>query len=502
MPLFNPLRITMDTMRARWLPLALVAAVSLLPLRAAIPEYKLGDIAAEDVITPVPLVVVDPDATEALKQKLAQDILFVVRYSPQTTLAAEVRLRAAVAETRTHFLEQLQEAFKGRTPTEADLGSPEYAAVVKKVGETAPRQFPFAVFGPVWIRGQSDETLAAALIQPVRDVMAQPIVGSKTESPLPTNQPVRLLTVRSLEDAPTPRELESAVQRVSAGQILSLWRARRLVETSFPANQDAMGRFAASYVQMNAVPDAELTEVLRARRMEGVTANETYAAAQTVVRQGQRIDRKALAALAAMRERSLIGTLQSKLAQEQTVASQLSRQTLWIAAGFAFVCVTLLLILWRLRSRPGTALVLTSGGVQALPGNDALSLPDGGSGSEAWRQRALVAEGKAARAQDAIRSGVLGWMKEKLYQTLFRHRAELLSAQQRAQAEMSELERRLEHLHTPLQERISAYEKRIAELEQELAAKGEENRELIGARIAVTRQQLIVERERSRYAEN
>jgi len=67
---------------------------------------------------------------------------------------------------------------------------------------------------------------------------------------------------------------------------------------------------------------------------------------------------------------------------------------------------------------------------------------------------------------------------------------------------MSELERRLEHLHTPLQERISAYEKRIAELEQELAAKGEENRELIGARIAVTRQQLHVERERSRYGEN
>lgn len=492
----------MDTLRARWLPWALVAAVSLLPLRASVPEYRLGDVVVEDVVTPVPLVIVDPDATDALKQKLAQEVLFVVRHSPQTTVAAEVRLRAAVADTRARFLEQLQAALSGRAPAESDLGSPEQVAVVKKVAETAPRQFPFANFVPVWIRGQSDETLTAALIQPVRDVMAQPVVGSKTESPLPTNQPVRLLAVRSLEDAPTPRELEGPVQRISAGQILSLWRARRLVETSFPAAQDAMGRFAASFVQANAVPDAELTDVLRARRMEGVTANETFAAAQVVVRKGQRVDRKALAALAALREKSMIGALQSKLAQEQTVASQLSRQTVWIAVGLGVICVTLLLILWRLRSRPGGALVLTSGGLhQALPAGDRMSLTEA-PGTDAWRQRALLAEGKAERAQDAIRSGVLGWMKEKLYQTLFRHRAELLSAQQRAQAEMSELERRLEHLHTPLQERISAYEKRIAELEQELAAKGEENRELIGARIAVTRQQLHVERERSRYGEN
>ena len=91
-------------------------------------------------------------------------------------------------------------------------------------------------------------------------------------------------------------------------------------------------------------------------------------------------------------------------------------------------------------------------------------------------------------------------MHEKVFQTLFRQRAELLSVQQKAEAEMHELEQRLEQLHIPLQERISAYEKRIAELEEELAAKGEENRELIGARISVARQQLSLERERGRMA--
>jgi hypothetical protein len=61
---------------------------------------------------------------------------------------------------------------------------------------------------------------------------------------------------------------------------------------------------------------------------------------------------------------------------------------------------------------------------------------------------------------------------------------------------MHELEQRLEHLHAPLQERITAYEQRIEELEKDLAAKGEENRELIGARINVARQHLSMERER------
>jgi hypothetical protein len=125
-----------------------------------------------------------------------------------------------------------------------------------------------------------------------------------------------------------------------------------------------------------------------------------------------------------------------------------------------------------------------------------------GNGDHSWQNRALAAEGQAERAHQAIRSGVLGWMRDKIFRTAVHQRAELLSAQQKAEAEMWELEQRLEQLHTPLQERIVAYEKRIEDLEKDLAAKGEENRELIGARINVARQQLLVERERGRFGTN
>ena len=119
----------------------------------------------------------------------------------------------------------------------------------------------------------------------------------------------------------------------------------------------------------------------------------------------------------------------------------------------------------------------------------------------AWQQRALAAEQRADRAHAAIRAGVLpqlaDWLKQKFVRGLVSDRSQMLDTQKSAAAEMAELERRLDELHTPLQERLHAYEKRIAELERSLAAKGEENRELLRAKIEMTRQRLETQRARN-----
>ena len=460
-------------------------------LRAALPDYKLGDVATEDVVTPVALLVVNPEGTEALKQKVAQQVPSIVRRTTSSLDEAETELRASAATARVSFMATLQLALNGRAPTAADVDSPEYASVLREVGGTSQKRIPLARFAPLWLQGASDEALIASLLQPIREIMAQPIVGDKSENPLPPNVPVRVISVQNLEVSPGLQELETAGVTITVGKVLSLSRARRVVETYFPSGQAEMGRFAATFVRINAYSSPGLSDLLRAKRMEGVTVNDSYEAAQVIVKKGQVIDRKALGALAAVREKSLIVTLQTKLEQNQSVAGQISRQTKWIAVGLGALGLALALILWRLRARPSNALVLSPLG---LPGAESrYALP---GGEDDWRNRAMIAEGKARRAQDAIRTGALGWMREKIFQTLFRQRAQLLSAQQKAEAEMHELEQRLEQLHTPLQERITAYERRIVELEQELAAKGEENRELIGARITVAKQQLHMERGR------
>lgn len=454
---------------------------------AAVPDYKLGDIATEEVVTPVQLLVVNPEATEALRQKVAQQVPFIIRRTEPSTAEAEAELRASVAGTRSAFLAALQQALNGRVPAASEVDSAAYATTLREMGRAAPKHFPLDRFAPLWVRGESDEPLVGNLIQSIREVMAQPVVADKAESPLPANQPLRLIQVETAIDSPSLRELETAGVPITAGKVISLGRARRVVESYYASGEGTMGRFAATFVRANAFPAPGLSEILRAKRMEGVTVNDTYEAAQVIVKKGQLIDRKALSALAAAREKSLIGSLQTKLDQEQALAGQITRQTKWIVAGLGAMCLVLGLIFWRLRGRPGQALVPVAAGFQALPG---------GAGDDHWRDRAMLAEVKAARAHEAIRRGALGWMRDKIFQTLFRQRAELLSVQQKAEAEMRELEQRLEQLHTPLQERILAYEKRIEQLEQDLAAKGEENRELIGARISVAKQQLNAERGR------
>ncbi len=469
------------------------------PMQAAPPDYKLGDVATEDVVTPVRLVVPNPEATEELKRKMAPQIPFIVLRTPQSAGEAERTLRQSVATARATFLAALKAALPDRVPSAADLQNPAVAAAIEQAGRGLAPDLPLAQLAPLWAAGADDASVVESLLRPLRQVMAQPIVDNKTDNPLPASQPVRLIPVKSADERPPAQDLETAGTTISVGKVISLWRARRLVETYFPPGQAEMGRFAESFVVVNAYADPTLSAVLRDRRMEGLAVNDTYEPAQVVVAKGQPIDRKALRALAVLREKSLIGTLQTRLEQEQTVAGQIAGQTKWIAGGLTFVCLALILILWRLRARPTQALA-TLADTPALPGGPAQQALPGGD--DDWRSRALAAEGRADRAQAAIRSGALGWMRERVFRTLSHQREELLSAQQKAEAEMRELEERLERLHIPLQERVAAYEKRIAELEKELAAKGEENRELIGARISAARQQLSLERERGGLAAN
>ncbi len=461
------------------------------PSVAAVPDYRIGDVAEADIVTPVPLLVLNPEATEILKQKVAGQVQLIVLQNTAVAAEVEAAMREKVAGARILFMTALRRE---------DLDAPPYTRVIQEVVRKAPKDLPFDHLAPLWVRGQSDEPVVERMAQPLRDVLAQPVVKTRNDTPLSAAIPVRVVPVRSLTPPPVASEVENAGQIIASNRIITLWRARQLVEAAFPTADVALGRFAGSFLRDNAAPDLKLTEQIRAQRMEGVAQNDRYEPAQVIVKKGQTIDRRAFAALALMREKSLIGTLQVKLEQEQVVAGQIKYQTTWILASLGGLGFILLVVLWRQRSRPSTELspVLIH---SSLDGAAAHALP-AGSEAEAWRTRALAAEGQAARAQEAIRSGFMGWMRERVMGSLFRHRQELLSAQQKAEIEIRELEQRLEELHAPLQERISAYEQRIEELEKDLAAKGEENRELIGARINVARQHLKVERERGGYSVN
>ena len=201
--------------RAAFALLVTVAVLHLQPARANVPEYRLGDVAEADVITPVALQVPDPDATEALREKVSQEVRYVVRHTPDVAAAAEEQLRDAVMDARRAFRQNLQPA---------DLDAGDFERVIRASSTAALKSFPFAYFAWLWTRGQSDEPAVGALVEALHAVMAQPIVLSRTETPLPANEQVRLVRVANLDVAPTLPELEQPGTLFASGRVLSLAR--------------------------------------------------------------------------------------------------------------------------------------------------------------------------------------------------------------------------------------------------------------------------------------
>jgi DNA repair exonuclease SbcCD ATPase subunit len=144
---------------------------------------------------------------------------------------------------------------------------------------------------------------------------------------------------------------------------------------------------------------------------------------------------------------------------------QARAQNAWLIVGFTGVVIVSLMGAWWLlrRRRPPVGLPVARGETHpALPPNFAPQLAQ--------------------------------ILKEAVVQGLATQRNELLQVQQAAAAEITELVRRLDKIHAPIQERLQAYESRIEELEKELAARSEENHELLKIKIELMRGQLAAER--------
>ena len=124
--------------------------------------------------------------------------------------------------------------------------------------------------------------------------------------------------------------------------------------------------------------------------------------------------------------------------------------------------------------------------------------------AEMWRKRAFDAERRADQAQAAARASLAPHLalvlRETVVQELATQRRELLKAQEEATLEIAAMIRRFDSVQAPLQERLRSYEARIQELEKELSALNEENRELLKLKIEMIRHQLEVERVHNRIA--
>ena len=440
--------------------------------------YNLGDTLESDLVATERMTVIDPDATRALQEREEQNVHVLCRFYPNTADDAEAALHKGFSTARLAFRAGREKNFNRRTLDDTTINSENFRKFVSGF-QNRNASFPMtAELAASWARGQSDGGIEEDLAARLREAMQRPIRPYGLPDGLKLTYTVRLV---SLPDRDTPATLEladSEGRNVARTNLITLpWAKTRFQET-FHANEQAWGRFAAGFIRENCFPDAQLTRQARTARTEQLKVADTYEAGQVIARKGDTVDSKILAAIRQQLELAAANEQKQQLAAVQMqVAVTQERGRLWLYTICGFALGSVLVVIFLQRRRHASMLPVRGSLVDAQ-----VSHPNDW---RAWMGPHLA----------QLLSG-------NVFQRLMSQRQQMIATQERAAAEMDELESQLERVRAPLEDRLRAYEKRIAELERELSVRGEENEALLRAKIGMVKKQLEAVRQKNRVELN
>ncbi|HUB87165.1 MAG TPA: hypothetical protein VMB22_04680 [Verrucomicrobiae bacterium] len=483
-------------------------------------DYRVGDVADTNIITPVALDVVDPDATVTRKAEEALKTPAIFRSYPDITNQVEKDFLAVFARARTDFLADYNDAAKQLVLAGQTNALPDVARLVTDFNRKN-KIFPLTEsLARTWARGGDGTADKNTIIERFRQAMRRPIRPDDLPAGLVLGDTLLLVPAGSPQETLTLDDAQQRGKIATTTSVATLSRARTLLREQFPKDEQAQDRALEAFLRPDCYPDENLTAQFRARQTAQLVVLAHFDAGQIVARQGQVIDAKTAAALAQLNEKMLPGQLDQQIAaerdrarreQEQAQAAQaqaaqagnLAQSEHKQALQMHNQAVLAQLQALQVRERNNWLLVALSGvSVVALA---ALWI------SVRTRRRAvslLPARVEKTPAQNPIvlqadlAPQLAQALKEAVVQELAAQRGELLKAQQSAALEIGELVHRLDQLHAPMQDRLRTYETRIEQLEKELAARSEENRELLKLKIEMIRRQLESERARSRVEFN
>jgi hypothetical protein len=464
---------------------------------AAVSDYRVGDKAATDIITPVPFVVVDDERTEALRQQEAQRIPPIFLFNTNAAAEAELKMLTAYTAAKEGFLKSVERAYKIRTLDGQMVAEERFGKLITTY-QKQNRSFPLTTnIAMLWALGETDQPILEDLATTLRETLRS-CIRADTLSANARAGPsqVRLITLGST--AQFKSDLDAALAQsipFYKSNFVSVSQSRKTLQAKFGPETQWAGKFLAGFVRENCVCDEHLTLQQRARRIDPILAADTYDAGAVLAKAGTLIDRKIKAALDELARRTEAETVKAQAADQQQraelLAAQLRRDASQANAlqqkterylGMLLILSTVLVGLggmWVIRRRRPYASELP---VLASP-NSQLAPPMQDTG---------------ARLLPDFRR----WIQHHFLRRLLQSNVALTEIQRQALLQVGALERRLEEIKGPLQEKLRAYEQRIAELECELQTKGTENRELLKATIKMARERLEAQRAREGVAWN
>lgn len=415
--------------------------------------YSIGDVAAEDIFAPTKLSVVDPVETGFLRQRELSKGPVLFRFDKTIATQAVARFNNEVAATRASFLDSVERTFNTRTLDTNQVEGGVFRQLVIDFRRERPL-FPITVVKAArWAQGDTEEKLQKQLSDKLR-AASKKLVHPEGWPDAAHGDHLRLIATEKIFG--TNVDLVRQSQLVRRTNIVAIGKVREILQAQLPREQYATARFLAGFVEANCFFDADLTRQLREQRAASIRAVTHFDEGQLIVGRGGKVDSKIKVALDILN------------IQPQPATVRMSEpRRIWFWGASIFFAASAIFILLRNASRSGNKLV-SAQNVVALPRMDI-----GGQTLDSKLMPHL------ARA-----------LMNKLVRGLISQRAQLMDTQIGGTNQLNELEQQLEQISTRLQARQLSYEKRIAELEKELAAAEEENRELIRAKIREARENL------------
>jgi hypothetical protein len=515
-PLAPPLRTNEWWMQV--CPLVTVAALLsfILNLSGAIPRYRPGEVATNEVIAPFEFAVVNHEQTERLRREEVAKVPAVFRCDPWVAVQAEEKLIAAFGTTRSAFLQAMETAARKRVLDEATVAHPSFWRFVEWFQKQQPG-FPLPTnLVTAWALGRDDMELQlrTALREAMSRSIRADVVAASADTPF-----VQVLVTEHPDARMTLDDLRVRAQVFPASDILKLSEARK--QLTLTNGLEAFSGFVGSFLRENLVFEEWLTTLKRQTRSAELVVFDQYSAGQMVVQAGQIIDGKAAAALDVLA--AAVARNEARMPVTTPVPPVLApplRTTLeslrdsgsrhlWLASLFAGLLVV---VFWRLIATRSAAPANSMEGYT----KERAFLPARTEESRdaetrvvtrgEWRAQLREAEHRAEELLALVRAGLAPHLAKelthKLVQELMSQRATLLRAHQLAERDINALEARFEKVYGELRERIGTYEMRTLELEKELTAKAEQTRELMKATILLTQQKLEHKKTGDEYACN
>ena len=474
--------------------------------------YRVGDIVGEDIVTPLALNVPDPAATATLKSSEALKIPAIFRNWPGVTNTLAARFETVFNSTRSNFTNAIQETFHQTVLDHAAITSPDFGYLVTAFN-IDNKKFPIPDFLAMdWAYGKSGEIEKQKWLNSLLELMQNPIRPDDLPPGFNLGETLRLVPVSKLDEKLTPGDAQTRGQTVPASNLAALSQVRAGFSREFTGyDQLPVARALTAWIQPNCLPDAALTQVTRDSSVRQLMVAEYYAAGQLIAAKGTVVDQKIKAALDALQETSsatIAAAVPARESSDPPIALGMDKpapadeiKTLpltrpastqpvmtsppanqsggknshlsyahWLMPGTAFALAIIAMVIGRSRLRRGQVL-------RATP----------------VVQDMEVELNYSHRLQTELAPQLVQIVRQAFVQELAGQRRALLVAQQTAAAEVIRLVHRMDALQVVMQERLQTYETQIRNLEAELTARTEENRQLIRLKIQMIRHQVEAE---------